>query len=147
MTDGGHAILDAGVAKHGSGSRHGGRQIHEGASDGGVRAQHLRQQRSGATADIHHGARPDARAALGDRDGRLLLLAGRFNNYAIVPADKFMPVDIHIPGCPPRPESLAYGILKLRAMVMSKPDEGWRSRYGGRGTEEFVDTDLQIERA
>jgi NADH-quinone oxidoreductase subunit B len=72
---------------------------------------------------------------------------GVFNNYAIVPADKFMPVDVHIPGCPPRPEALAYGILKLRAMILSKPDEGWRTRYGGRGTEEFVDTDLQIESA
>jgi NADH-quinone oxidoreductase subunit B len=70
---------------------------------------------------------------------------GVFNNYAIVPADKFMPVDLHVPGCPPRPESLVYGILKLRAMVMAKPDEGWRSRYGGRGTEEFADTELQIE--
>jgi NADH-quinone oxidoreductase subunit B len=72
---------------------------------------------------------------------------GVFNNYAIVPADKFMPVDMHIPGCPPRPEALAYGILKLRAMILSKPDQGWRTRYGGRGTEEFVDSDLQIERA
>jgi NADH-quinone oxidoreductase subunit B len=72
---------------------------------------------------------------------------GVFNNYAIVPADKFMPVDMHIPGCPPRPEALAYGILKLRAMILSKPDEGWRTRYGGRGTEEFVDSDLQIESA
>ena len=62
---------------------------------------------------------------------------GVFNNYAIVPADKFMPVDIHVPGCPPRPEALVYGILKLRAMVMAKPDQGWRTRYGGRGTEEF----------
>ncbi len=70
---------------------------------------------------------------------------GVFNNYAIVPADKFMPVDMHIPGCPPRPEGLTYGILKLRAMVMSKPDQGWRTRYGGHGTEEFVDSDLQIE--
>jgi NADH-quinone oxidoreductase subunit B len=70
---------------------------------------------------------------------------GVFNNYAIVPADKFMPIDMHVPGCPPRPESLVYGILKLRAMVMAKPDEGWRSRYGGRGTEEFAGTDLPIE--
>jgi NADH-quinone oxidoreductase subunit B len=70
---------------------------------------------------------------------------GVFNNYAIVPADKFLPVDMHIPGCPPRPESLVYGILKLRAMVMAKPDEGWRSRYGGRGTEEFVESQLAID--
>jgi NADH-quinone oxidoreductase subunit B len=70
---------------------------------------------------------------------------GVFNNYAIVPADKFMPVDIHVPGCPPRPEALVYGILKLRAMVMARPDEGWRTRYGGRGTEEFDPTELEIE--
>jgi NADH-quinone oxidoreductase subunit B len=68
---------------------------------------------------------------------------GVFNNYAIVPADKFMPVDVHIPGCPPRPEALVYGILKLRAMVMAKPDLGWRSRYGGRGTEEFDPAELE----
>jgi NADH-quinone oxidoreductase subunit B len=72
---------------------------------------------------------------------------GVFNNYALVPADKFMPVDIHVPGCPPRPESLTYGILKLRAMVMAKPDQGWRTRYGGKGTEEFVDSELDIEAA
>jgi NADH-quinone oxidoreductase subunit B len=72
---------------------------------------------------------------------------GVFNNYAIVPADKFMPVDMHIPGCPPRPEALVYGILKLRAMVMAKPDLGWRARYGGRGTEEFVESELDLEAA
>ena len=65
---------------------------------------------------------------------------GVFNNYAIVPADKFMPVDVHVPGCPPRPEALMHGILKLRAMVMSHPDEGWRTRYGGAGTEEIVES-------
>jgi NADH-quinone oxidoreductase subunit B len=70
---------------------------------------------------------------------------GVFNNYAIVPADKFMPVDIHVPGCPPRPEALVYGILKLRAMVMSRPDQGWRTRYGGRGTEEFDPSVLEID--
>lgn len=63
---------------------------------------------------------------------------GVFNNYAIVPADKFMPVDVHVPGCPPRPEALMHGVLKLRKAVQSQPDEGWRSRYGGRGTEEVV---------
>jgi NADH-quinone oxidoreductase subunit B len=70
---------------------------------------------------------------------------GVFNNYAIVPADKFMPVDIHVPGCPPRPESLVYGILKLRAMILARPDEGWRTRYGGRGTEEFDPSVLEID--
>ena len=32
-----------------------------------------------------------------------------------------------------------HGILKLRAAILSQPDEGWRTRYGGRGTEEVVD--------
>src|SRR3954454_5667646 len=63
---------------------------------------------------------------------------GVFNNYAIVPADKFMPVDIHIPGCPPRPEALVHGILKLRSKVMLDPSLGWRERYNAEGTEELV---------
>ena len=69
---------------------------------------------------------------------------GVFNNYAIVPADKFMPVDMHVPGCPPRPEALMHGILKLRAMILAKPDLSWRTRYGGRGTEEFVESELAV---
>jgi NADH-quinone oxidoreductase subunit B len=63
---------------------------------------------------------------------------GVFNNYAIVPADKFMPVDVHVPGCPPRPESLMHGILKLRDQIHGHPQEGWRDRYGAQGTEEVV---------
>ena len=53
---------------------------------------------------------------------------GVFNNYAIVPADKFMPIDVHVPGCPPRPEALLHGILKLREMVLKDPKLGWRAR-------------------
>jgi NADH-quinone oxidoreductase subunit B len=63
---------------------------------------------------------------------------GVFNNYAIVPADKFMPVDVHVPGCPPRPEALTHGILKLRQMIQDDPSMGWRDRYEARGTEEIV---------
>ena len=44
---------------------------------------------------------------------------GVFNNYAIVPADKFMPVDVHVPGCPPRPEALIEGIIRLHEKVMA----------------------------
>jgi NADH-quinone oxidoreductase subunit B len=63
---------------------------------------------------------------------------GVFNNYALVPADKFMPIDVHVPGCPPRPESLMHGVLKLRKMVQDDPDMGWRERYDAVGTEEIV---------
>jgi NADH-quinone oxidoreductase subunit B len=63
---------------------------------------------------------------------------GVFNNYAIVPADKFMPVDVHVPGCPPRPEALMHGILKLRSMIQDDPSMAWRERYNAIGTEELV---------
>ena len=43
---------------------------------------------------------------------------GVFNNYALVQGvDKVVPVDVYIPGCPPRPESLIDGILKLKADI------------------------------
>ena len=61
---------------------------------------------------------------------------GVFNNYALVPADKFMPVDVHVPGCPPRPEALMHGVLKLQQMVQDNPVPGWRERYDAVGTEE-----------
>jgi NADH-quinone oxidoreductase subunit B len=63
---------------------------------------------------------------------------GVFNNYALVPADKFMPIDVHVPGCPPRPEALVHGILKLRAKIHGNPPEGWRERYDAVGTEELL---------
>jgi len=63
---------------------------------------------------------------------------GVFSNYALVPADKFMPVDVHVPGCPPRPEALMHGILKLRRLVQARPEVGWRERYGAVGTEEVL---------
>ena len=63
---------------------------------------------------------------------------GVFNNYAIVPADKFMPIDVHVPGCPPRPEALMHGILKLRDRIQGNAPAGWRERYGAEGTEEVL---------
>jgi NADH-quinone oxidoreductase subunit B len=72
---------------------------------------------------------------------------GVFNNYAIVPAEKFMPVAVHVPGCPPRPEALMHGIIKLRAQVLGDPDQGWRDRYRARGTEELIEAPLETDEA
>jgi len=47
---------------------------------------------------------------------------GMFNNYAIVQGvDHIVPVDIYLPGCPPRPEMLIDAILKMREKVMAQP--------------------------
>jgi NADH-quinone oxidoreductase subunit B len=47
---------------------------------------------------------------------------GMFNNYAIVQGvDHVVPVDIYLPGCPPRPEMLMYAILKLHEKIRDMP--------------------------
>jgi NADH-quinone oxidoreductase subunit B len=47
---------------------------------------------------------------------------GMFNNYAIVQGvDHIVPVDMYLPGCPPRPEMLIDSILKLREKIMAEP--------------------------
>jgi NADH-quinone oxidoreductase subunit B len=43
---------------------------------------------------------------------------GMFNNYAIVQnVDSVVPVDIFVPGCPPRPEALIFAVLQLQKKV------------------------------
>ena len=48
--------------------------------------------------------------------------AGMFNNYAIVQSvDKIVPVDIYLPGCPPRPEALIDAVVKLQRKIRGEP--------------------------
>jgi NADH-quinone oxidoreductase subunit B len=43
---------------------------------------------------------------------------GMFNNYGLIQGvDTIVPVDVYVPGCPPRPEMLMYGILRLHDRV------------------------------
>jgi NADH-quinone oxidoreductase subunit B len=70
---------------------------------------------------------------------------GVFNNYALVPADKFLPIEVHVPGCPPRPEALAHGILRLRSKIQGNPPAGWRERYEATGTEELLAGETSLD--
>jgi len=51
---------------------------------------------------------------------------GVFNNYAIVQGvDEFVPVDVYVAGCPPRPEQLIHGIITLHERIKQERIADW----------------------
>ena len=67
--------------------------------------------------------RADARAEVRDRDGQLRFGGGPYFKYGyhvVKGVDLVVPVDVYVPGCPPRPEPLLEGLLCLQQKIREK---------------------------
>ncbi|GMA18238.1 NADH-quinone oxidoreductase subunit B [Arsenicicoccus piscis] len=70
---------------------------------------------------------------------------GMFNNYAIVQGvDHIVPVDVYLPGCPPRPEMLFHAILTLHEYVKNSP-QGVNREEAARAAEQAAMTATPLE--
>jgi NADH-quinone oxidoreductase subunit B len=66
--------------------------------------------------------------------GACACTGGPFREYpnTIMGADKIVPVDVYIPGCPPRPESVQYGFLTLMEKIKSRTEDRLAARRDSR---------------
>ncbi|MCC7293779.1 MAG: NADH-quinone oxidoreductase subunit B [Phycisphaerales bacterium] len=68
---------------------------------------------------------------------------GVFDTYAVVQGiDQFLPVDVYIPGCPPRPETILEGLMAIQRIVENDGVKGSTQR--GRGLGLTVDAPVQV---
>lgn len=68
---------------------------------------------------------------------------GVFDTYAVIQGiDQFMPVDVYVPGCPPRPETLIEGVMAIQRIIDKEGVKGSKDR--GRGMGVVVEAPLRV---
>lgn len=69
---------------------------------------------------------------------------GIFNVYSVLQGiDTMIPVDVYIPGCPPSPEGLIHGLMRLQDMVQKGETHSQRRIASQRQTSEQIKLDLE----
>ena len=72
---------------------------------------------------------------------------GMFSNYAVVQgADKVVPVDVHIPGCPPRPEQLMHGFMLLQQKIKDGVPPAYLDEVGSKESAKQYEQWLEARR-
>ena len=71
---------------------------------------------------------------------------GVFDTYAVVQGvDQFLPVDVYVPGCPPRPETLIEGVMAIQRLVEKEGVKSSKERGRGMGLVVQPTIQLQVE--